>query len=297
MDRGNRILIIVVVIFAVVAMGGSRLYVIVPPGYTAVAHLLGEVQPEPYYEGFHFINPLLVMTPYDTKNQILDVKQATITSQDALTTTIDVTVSYRLNAKMTPHILQNTGNFKAVVETHLIPKFRSLLRQHAKSVERAEDFFKQETQIELQENIASDLRVYMDPVGIIIAEIQIRNMTLPDTITRAIEKKKEREQEVEKQSAELERIVIFQKELIAAAEATRDAAVLIAEKIKTLSDAEAYEIKTINDAIDKNPAYLRLQALETLGNISKNSARKTYFINGDSPSPLPLMHMGDDSDK
>ena len=61
----------------------------------------------------------------------------------------------------------------------------------------------------------------------------------------------------------------------------------------TLADAQAYEITKINDAIAQNPAYIQLQSLETLNAISKDPASKVHFIDGSSPTPLPLMHLGD----
>jgi hypothetical protein len=36
-----------------------------------------------------------------------------------------------------------------------------------------------------------------------------------------------------------------------------------------------------------------LQSLEALKAISKDPASKVYFMDGTSPSPLPLMHLGD----
>jgi len=60
-----------------------------------------------------------------------------------------------------------------------------------------------------------------------------------------------------------------------------------------MADAQAYEITKINDAIARNPAYIQLQSLEALKAISKDPASKVYFIDGSSPTPLPLMHLGD----
>ena len=59
-----------------------------------------------------------------------------------------------------------------------------------------------------------------------------------------------------------------------------------------LADAQAYEIEKINSAIGSNPNYVKLQALEALKAISKDPASKIYFMDGDSPSPLPLMNFG-----
>jgi len=62
--------------------------------------------------------------------------------------------------------------------------------------------------------------------------------------------------------------------------------------MKVLADAQAYEIEKINRAIGSNPNYVKLMALEALKAISKDPASKIYFMNGDSPSPLPLMNIG-----
>ena len=133
----------------------------------------------------------------------------------------------------------------------------------------------------------------MEPRGIICLDILIRDISLPPFITRAIESKKEREQEVEKQKAELERFRTEQQQIIAEAQAKRDAAELDAEQRRILADARAYEITQLNDAIAKNPAYVQIQALEALKEISANPSSKIYFLNGESPAPLPLMNMGD----
>ncbi|MGM0443594.1 MAG: prohibitin family protein, partial [Fibrobacterota bacterium] len=64
-------------------------------------------------------------------------------------------------------------------------------------------------------------------------------------------------------------------------------------KISILAKAEADKISRLNEAIKDNPAYIQLQAMEALKEISKDESSKIYFIDGSSPSPLPLMHMGD----
>jgi hypothetical protein len=77
------------------------------------------------------------------------------------------------------------------------------------------------------------MREYLEPKGVEVQAVLIRDIRLPPFIVKAIEAKKEREQEVEKQRAELERL-------------------------------------------------------------RTDPAAKVYFLNGDSPTPLPLMHLGED---
>jgi regulator of protease activity HflC (stomatin/prohibitin superfamily) len=145
----------------------------------------------------------------------------------------------------------------------------------------------------LQQTLVDSLRADLQPKGLIIDRILIRSITLPPFIMKAIEAKKEREQDVEKQKAELERYRTEQQQKIAQAEAEREAAEQQAQKVRVLAEAQAYEIQKINEAIAQNPAYLQLQAMDALKEISKSASSKIYFINGDSPQPLPLMNIGD----
>ena len=98
---------------------------------------------------------------------------------------------------------------------------------------------------------------------------------------------------VEQEKAELERVRTELQQVVATAEAGREAAEEDAARVRILADAQAYEITQINNAASNNPAYIQLQSLEALKEISKDPASKIYFLDGSSPSPLPLMHLRD----
>ena len=286
------ILGIIAVVFLVFLIS-PRFYQSVPAGHVAVAALFGEVQPKHFSEGLHIpVNPLYQWHFYDVR-QKTHSETSNVPSQDQLQTKIDVSVQYRLVANDTPGILKETGTIADVLKVHIVPKLRSQIREQGKSIKRAEDFFLEETQAMLQIALLEGLKDYLGTKGVAVEAVLIRDISLPPFITKAIEAKKEREQEVEKQKAELERFTTEQKQKVAAAEAEKDAASAEAEKRRLLADARAYEITKINDAIGKNPNYVKLQALEALQAISKDPAAKVYFIDGDSPAPLPLMHLGD----
>ena len=206
---------------------------------------------------------------------------------------IDVSVRFSVIAETAPHTYQNYGMTSSLITNQLIPALRSILREAGKSIPRAEDFFLEETQNMLQENMVNALRADLQSKGLNIDKVLIRSITLPPFIMKAIEAKKERQQEVEQQKAELERYRTEMQQKVAMALAEREAAQEEAKKIEVLADAQAYEIEKINEAVAENPAYLQLQALEALKEISKNPSSKIYFINGDSPQPLPLMNIGD----
>jgi regulator of protease activity HflC (stomatin/prohibitin superfamily) len=260
----------------------------------AVATLFGSVRPEAYPEGLHVPdNPLYQWYLYDVREKS-HKEVANIPSQDQLQTELDVSVQYRLSGKDAPRILQQTGTAEQVLDIHLLPKLRSLLREQGKAVKRAEDFFLEETQSQLQRSLQQGMREYLEPKGVVVEAVLIRDIRLPPFIVKAIEAKKEREQEVEKQRAELERFRTEQEQKVAAAQAERRAAEEQATRQRVLAEARAFEIDRVNQAIGDNPGYVRLQALEALQAIAKDPAAKMYFLNGDSPTPLPLMHLGDD---
>tara|TARA_R110002096_G_scaffold128768_1_gene277092 strand:- start:11967 stop:12839 length:873 start_codon:yes stop_codon:yes gene_type:complete len=272
---------------------GTQFVKTIPPGRVGVATLFGNVVAEGYTQGIHIpVNPLYRWTMYDAR-QKTHLETANVPSQDQLQTKLDVSVQYRIDGLMAPDILEQTGDEVAAVRVHLVPKLRSLLREQGKSIVRAEDFFKEETQEILQTALTDGLKEYLEPKGIIVSAVLIRDITLPPFIVEAIEQKKEREQAVERERAELERVRTELQQQVARAEAGREAAVQEAERKRTLADAQAYEITQINNAISRNPAYIQLQSLEALKAISKDPASKMYFMDGSSPNPLPLMHLGE----
>ena len=285
-------LIIISVIVLAFMWFGSSLYQKVPAGYVGVATLFGEVQSEPYEEGLHIpVNPFYEWYLYDVR-QKSHLEEANVPSQDQLQTKIQVSVQFRLEKTGVPMILKETGTAADVLIVHIVPKLRSLLREQGKTIKRAEDFFLEKTQQNMQTSLLAGLQEYLGSKGVNVGAVLIRDISLPPFIIKAIESKKEREQEVEKQKAELERFATEQQQKVALAKAENEAATEQAAKMKVLADAQAYEIEKINTAIGSNPNYVKLQALEALKAISKDPASKIYFMNGDSPSPLLLMNIG-----
>ncbi len=274
-------------------MFGSKLYKTVPVGHVAVATIFGKIVEQSYSEGLHIpVNPLYSWHEFDVREKS-HKETAEVPSQDQLQTRIDVSIQYRLNGSQAANMLQTTGGMQRLLDVQLIPKLRSLLREQGKTIRRAEDFFLEETQNKLQVTILSGLQEYLEPKGVVVSAVLIRDITLPAFITKAIESKKEREQAVEKQKAELERFRTEQQQIVAEAEAKRKAAEEEAKQRIILADAQSYEIEKINQAIGSNPNYIKLMSLEALKSISKDPASKIYFINSDSPQPLPLMHLSD----
>jgi regulator of protease activity HflC (stomatin/prohibitin superfamily) len=292
-NKGLFSIIAVAFVIILLVAFGSRFVKTVPAGHVSVAILFGKVQDQPYQSGLHIpVNPLYQWYDFEVRADTI-TETASVPSQDQLQTQMDVSVKFRVNSADTPNTYAKFGDKSRLVSVQLIPSLRSTLREAGKSIARAEDFFLEETQTQLQTQILSDLKEGLEEKGLIIDEVLIRTITLPPFIMKAIESKKEREQEVEKQKAELERFKTEMQEKVEMAIAERQAAEQEAEKVKVLADARAYEIGKLNEAIGGNQSYIQLQALEALKKMAEDPAAKIYFMDGNSPNPLPLLHMGD----
>ena len=283
----------VAIVALLVLMFGQRFLHSVPAGHVGVAVLFGEVQEDPYPEGLNIVNPFLSWVDLDVREDSLNIKQLEMPTRDQLLSRVDLSLQWRLDAKRAPQIYRETGDKERIVAVHLKPKARSLIRELGTKIDRAEDLFKDEVRDSLANALTIELSAYVASKGIIIDSVLLRNINLPPVLAEAIGRKKEREQEVERQRAELERVKLEQEQQVALAEATRRASEEQAKTIRILADAKAYEIATINKAASGNPAYIQLQSLEALKKMAEDPAAKLYFMDSNSPSPIPLMNIGD----
>jgi len=251
----------------------------VPAGHVKVATLFGKVQDDVYDEGLHFpVNPLYAWNEYDVRQKTIKFNKMGVPSQDQLISHFDVSLQYRLIGAKTPEIKKNTGTAEDVVQIHVVPYFRSLVREQGKTVANAEEFYSESVQNRMQVEMLDALTAKLKPIGIEMQGILIRNVILPQFIARAVEDKKRREQEAEKQKAELKRFTTEQEQKIATANAEFEAAKLEEQKIRLLADAEAYKITKINEAAQKSPAYIQLKQIEAW-----NGVLPRYMGEGNMP--------------
>ena len=251
----------------------------VPAGHVKVSSLFGKVQDKVYEEGLHFpVNPLYTWDTYNVKNQSLKFDKMGVPSQDQLISHFDVSVQYRVIRALAPEMKRNTGTALDAVNVHVVPHFRSLIREQGKTVANAEEFYSEAVQTRMQIEMIDALSKTLNPVGIEIQDILIRNVILPRFIAGAVEDKKRREQEAEKQKAELKRFTTEQEQKIATANVEFEAAKLEEQKIRLLADAEAYKIEKINKAAQQSPAYIQLKQIEAW-----NGVLPRYMGEGNMP--------------
>ena len=290
---GKKLIIggIILIIAAIIII--TRCTVTVPAGYVKVATLFGKVQQTVYTEGLHLTNPMYSFTSYDVRNQSLMFEQVPVPTQDQLTSNMDVRIQYRVIGVDTPSILMNTGSQEQLIEVKLRAQVFSLIRDVAKTVLKAEDFFDSKTQSRLQSLMLSKLKGLLQPAGINVQDVLLSNTVLPSYIIEAIKGKKVREQEVQREKAELQRIAIQSRQRVVKATSNAEAATQEAISIKTLADAEAYRISEVSKSLHASKGYIQLQAIQALTKMAKDPATKMYFINSDSPQPFPLLNIGE----
>jgi regulator of protease activity HflC (stomatin/prohibitin superfamily) len=289
----NPKLAIIAIVGLLVLMFGQRFLHSVPAGHVGVAILFGEVQDDAYPEGLHIVNPFLSWVDLDARQDSFKITQLDMPTRDQLLSKVDLNIQWRLDQSRASEIYRDTGDKERLVQVHLHPKARSLIRELGTKIERAEDLFKDEVRDQLSTELSKQLAAYVASKGIIVESVLLRNINLPPVLAEAIGRKKEREQEVERQRAELERVKLEQEQQVAQAEASFRASQEDSKRMRIIADAKAYEIATINKAASGNPAYIQLQSLEALKKMSTDPAAKLYFMDSNSPQPLPLMNIGD----
>jgi len=234
--------IVSIVIAALLLLVAMNSYITVKAGHNKVATLFGDVRTEAYGEGFHIVNPLLDFTVFDIRQLTYTWDKVQVPSQDKLKTSMDISVTFRLDGSRTPTILQETGRLEDVVSKHITPKVRSLLREAGKTVPQSQDFYIDSVQQALQLYMEDGLETYLEAKGVIVEAVLFRDITLPQVVTSAVIQTKERQEQLEREKAQLKIVEQQAQQQVKQAEAREQAAIADANAKRTHADAEAYRI-------------------------------------------------------
>jgi len=272
---------IVIVLLLIVALSAKQFYITVKAGHNKVATFFGKVQKEPYGEGFHLVNPLLKFTTFDLRQQTYTWNKVQVPSQDKLKTSMDVSVTFRLDGPRTPMILQETGRLEDTISKHITPKVRSLLREAGKTVKQSQDFYLDIIQQQMQVYMEDGLSKYLETKGVIIEAVLFRDITLPSVVTSAVIQTKERQEQLEREKAQLNIVEQQAQQQVKQAEAKQEAALSEAKAIRIHADAKAYRIEKEAEAQAKANKLLSESITSEL--IQYNSVQKW---NGRYPQTL-----------
>ncbi|MES2645560.1 MAG: prohibitin family protein [Bacteroidota bacterium] len=175
-------------------------------GEAGVKVLFGKVQKEVMTSGLHFINPLLNIQKLDVRTQnytmsgIHDEGKQTgddaikVLTADGLEVTIDLTVLYRVVASDAPRLLQETGfDYRDKI---VRPLTRTKIRDNAVYYQAIELYSTRRD--EFQNRIYKGIEIDFKKRGLMLEQLLVRNITLPESVKATIEQKINAEQDAQK---------------------------------------------------------------------------------------------------
>jgi len=180
--------------------------IVIDAGETGVYSLFGKVKDKELRSGFHLVIPLARIHKMSIRTEeytmsILtgegkmarDDSIASLT-KEGLNVDLDITVLYKLNEERASDIYKNVGlNYE---EKIIRPLIRSSIRGVIAQYEAKELY--SEKRDEASQAIADSLKSEIESRGVIVEDVLLRNIQLPDNLAQSIQEKLQAEQESQK---------------------------------------------------------------------------------------------------
>jgi prohibitin 1 len=252
------------IILAGILMFASFLRV-VPAGHVGVVDVFGNVNMQERKAGINLVNPFAKLVIMDIQTQE-EKESMSVPSREGLTLSIEISILYRLSPEKAATIYKTVGaDYDEVV---IKPQFRSATREATVFYEAKALYTSGRDEITAK--IQADLEKMLLERGVILEKVLLRAVTLPQTVSIAIEQKLKAEQESEqmkfvltKESQEAERKVI---------------------EAKGIAEAQSIINKTLTQA------YLQHEAIQAQMKAAANQNHTTVYIpSGDNGIPLVRM--------
>ena len=247
----------------VLGLAGSALsqaFVVVPAGNVGVVfNVFGGVQDDELGEGFHLVLPMLqTVELYEVRQQELTLAsetndQVTARSSEGLEITVDATILFQPNPPEVARLHQDIGPSYESVRVR--PEARTQIRDAIGQYAAADLISTQRT--ELQTSIERSLRDALEEDNVSVLAVLLRDVSIPEAITSAIEEKQAAEQQVEVEENRRRQAEIAAQRRIVEAEGERDAAIARAE-----GEAEALRMR--GESIRANPEIIQLEVAQRL---------------------------------
>jgi regulator of protease activity HflC (stomatin/prohibitin superfamily) len=204
--KGAKNIGISIIIILVVIIILTNMIIVVPAGYTGVYYLFGQVKDQELHSGIHLINPFAnvenmtirteqyTMSVAPSEGQRIGDDSIDAITKEGLTVKLDMTVLYHLIEDQASDVYRNIGSDYA--EKIIRPEVRNAIREVIALYE-AKDIYSEKRQ-EAASKILEKLKTSINPRGIEVEEVLLRNVILPQMVTKAIEDKLTAEQEAQK---------------------------------------------------------------------------------------------------
>ncbi|MCY7310470.1 MAG: prohibitin family protein [Chitinophagaceae bacterium] len=175
-------------------------------GQIGVKSLFGKVQNDVLSSGLHFINPFVEVQRLDIKTQnytmsgVQDEGNQTgddairVLTSDGLEVTIDLTVLYKLLPSEAPRLIRETG--VDYTDKIVRPLTRTKIRDNSVYYEAVSLYSNKRD--EFQQRIFKSIDEDFKKRGLILEQLLVRNITLPQSVKVTIEQKINAEQDAQK---------------------------------------------------------------------------------------------------
>ncbi len=187
-------------------------FIQIQPGEVGVKTLFGKVQPGVLTEGLNVINPAMEITRFDVRTQnytmsgMQDERASGddaihVLSADGLEVVIDMTILYRMTGDKAPEILRTLG--KGYRDVIVRPLTRTKIRDFAAYYDAVSLYSTKRD--EFQQRLFKSLDDEFRKSGLILEQMLVRNINLPESVKQTIESKINAEQDAQKMKFVLEK--------------------------------------------------------------------------------------------
>lgn len=236
-------------------------------GHVGVVSMFGRVTGRTLPEGIHLVNPLAHVTELSVKTQEIKEKAA-VPSREGLIMGLEASILYHLDHARAATVYQQMG--PGYADIMLIPTFRSAIRVITARNTAASLY--SDGRENIAQQILEEVRRQVAPRGIIVENVLLRDLQLPDTLKHAIEAKQQAQQEAQRMEYVLQR----EKQ-----EAER-------------KRVEARGIKDFQDIVSEgiSDRLLEWKGIEATMELVKSQNAKVVVV-GNSKNGLPLIYAGE----
>ena len=191
----------------------SSMFKQIDAGKVGVKSLYGSVQPDVLESGLHVVNPLLDITVFDVQTQNYTMSAVhsegaqegddaiRVLSNDGLEVVLDLTVLYRVIPNEAPKILKGIG--ESYTDKIVRPVTRTRIRDNAVYYDAVALYSTKRN--EFQQRIFKSIEADFKSRGLVLEQLLIRNINLPESVKKTIESKINAEQEAQKMTFVLQK--------------------------------------------------------------------------------------------
>jgi regulator of protease activity HflC (stomatin/prohibitin superfamily) len=197
-----RLVAILVILAGVV----TKSVVQIEAGQVGVKSLFGKVQNDVLSSGLHFVNPLMEIRSLDIKTQNYTMSgihdeglkngddAIRVLTADGLEVTIDLSVLYKLLPSEAPRLVRETG--VDYTDKIVRPLTRTRIRDNAVYYDAVSLYSNKRD--EFQQRIFKTIEEDFKKRGLLLEQLLVRNITLPQSVKTTIEQKINAEQDAQK---------------------------------------------------------------------------------------------------